>query len=170
MSYTTAQLNNWVAINAPKMAKRLAAYRPLDEDAFQDSYLALFELSKTCDEVLSFEQVFAATYKKLSNKNLSEIFRMCHPDDFFFALLVADEEAEVQKPRVSESLFKQMQSFIKHSFTRAEVSALEMTLKGYSYRDVSDCLGMGTAAIKSAIKRIKQQTRRRFEGAYKAAI
>lgn len=163
---TIAQsFNEWISNNAVMLKHRLSLYTALDEDAFQDAYLTLATTEEAQQNEAGYEVAFMKAYRIFSGKNLSETYATCHPDDLFFSLLPSDEaEPMEEKPDEppTDRIAVKMQRFIRATFPRRDVRILELRLLGFSCRDISDTLGIGTTAINNAMERITTQTRLQF--------
>lgn len=168
MARTVPSFNSWMSLNAARLKERLSLGAGFDEDAFQDAYLTLAESSRGVDSP-DYEHSFLRAYRSLSRRNFRETFRTCHPDELFFRLLAAEQEDEDEQPDAEASLSegtetfaRQVRKHIRDAFPRPQAAAFEMRLAGYSCRDISDVLGIGSSAINSATEHIIAQTRLRF--------
>ncbi len=164
MARIATTFNAWISDNATKLKERLSLYSRIDEDAFQDAYLTL---ATTCEKdcATDYENAFLKAYRKLSGKNLSETYTTCHPDELFFTLIPAEETVPEDKPEradTTQRLISRIRKHIRDSFPKTDVSAFEMKITGYSCRDISETLGIGTTAINNATNRIITQTRLQF--------
>lgn len=158
-------VNAWISDNAAKLKQRLNIYNTLDEDAFQDAYLTLVQEYTTPESGNILETAFLKAYRRLSNRNIGEAFTLSHPDELFFTLLPPDETDPMEKPEETKDrapLAKRVQRHIRASFPRKDVMAFEMKIKGFSCRDITDAIGIGTTAINNATERIITQTRLQF--------
>lgn len=158
-------VNAWISDNAAKLKQRLNIYNNFDEDAFQDAYLTLLQEYTTLESGNTLEIAFLKAYRRLSNRNIGEVFTLSHPDELFFTLLTSDETDPMEKPEETEDrapLAKRVQRHIRASFPRKDVMAFEMKIKGFSCRDITDAIGIGTTAINNATERIITQTRLKF--------
>lgn len=157
--------NTWIRINAAKLRQRLNIYGNLDEDAFQDAYLTLVKECPNPATYRTLETAFLKAYRRLFSRAISEAFTLSHPDELFFTLLPSDDTEPMEKPDETKDrtpIAKRVQRHIRASFPRKDVMAFEMKIKGFSCRDISDTLGIGTAAINNATERIIKQTRLQF--------
>lgn len=159
-------VNTWIRDNAAKLKQRLNSYNNLDEDAFQDAYLTLVQEYPTPESGSTFENAFIRAYRRLSNKAHSETYKQSHPDDVFFSLLTSDDETEpmedTDEPKDHTPLAKRVQKHIRAAFPRRDVMIFEMRMQGFSCRDITDTLGVGTTAINNATERIITLTRLQF--------
>ena len=158
-------VNAWISDNAAKLKQRLNIYNNLDEDAFQDAYLTLVQEYRTPETGSTLEDAFLKAYRRISNKSLGESFTTSHPDELFFTLLPSEETEPMEQaadPKDRAPLVKRIERHIRSAFPRRDVMAFEMRMKGYSCRDITDTLGLGTTAINNATERIITQTRLQF--------
>ena len=158
-------VNVWISDNAVRLKMRLNINNNLDEDAFQDAYLTIVQECPTPTSGKTLEAAFLKAYRRLFNRHIGESFIVSHPDELFFTLLPSDESEPMEDPEDTKDygpLVKRVQRHIRASFPRKDVMAFEMKIKGFSCRDITDALGIGTLAINSASKRIITQTRQRF--------
>lgn len=164
MTRTTA-FNVWICENAAKLRERLNIFNNIDEDAFQDAYLSLAATCDTPDSGAAFEKAFLTAYRKFSGKNHSETYTTAHPDDLFFTLIPTEDTDPEDKPEdrtPSRWLISRIRKHIRDTFPKTDVMAFEMKMAGYSCRDISDTIGIGTTAINNATNRIITQTRLQF--------
>lgn len=157
----TTTFNVWICENAAKLRDKLNHHNSIDEDAFQDAYLSLAEIYDTPDSGASFETAFLAAYRKFSGKHISETYATVHPDELFFSLIPA-EDTEPEDTTPSRWLICKIRKYIRKTFSKTDVTAFEMKMTGFSCRDISDTIGIGTTAINNATNRIITQTRLQF--------
>lgn len=164
MQAIAISFNEWVINNAALLKHRLSLYTALDEDAFQDAYLTLATTCRSKEESILFEKIFTETYRQLYQKNLNESYTTVHPDDLFFSL-ISSEEAEsddTQEATYSKNLILKIQHHIRTTFSTREVTAWNMKLEGYSLRDITDVVDMGTTKIYKTVRKIASETRAQF--------
>lgn len=165
MHTASPSLNEWICRNAATLKNKLCLYKTLDEDAFQDAYLALASAPETEEDHAGYEVAFMKAYRKFSGKHLSETFAAWHPDELFFSLLPSGDgepmEDTPEEPR-TDRIAAKIRQHIRATFPRRDVRIFELRLIGFSNRDVADAFGIGPAAIKNMTERIITQTRREF--------
>lgn len=160
---TPTTVNAWITDNAAKMKAILSIHSTFDEDAFQDAYLILVKEYPLPEVDGVLERAFLNAYKQCSGKAISEAFSLLHPDELFFNLLPAEETEQENSDETDEMpLAKKVQRHIRTTFPKAEVMAFEMRIKGFSYRDIAETIGIEVAAINKLTERIIRYTRRRF--------
>lgn len=165
MARKTTTFNAWICENAAKLKERLSLYSNIDEDAFQDAYLTLATTFSPKNDTADYETAFLKAYRKFSGKNISETYTTCHPDELFFTLIPAEETVPDEKEEDADKaqrFFHRIRKHIRDTFPTTDVMAFEMKITGYSCRDISDTLGIGTTAINNATERIIAQTRLQF--------
>lgn len=163
MTRTTASFNAWICENASRLRENLGLYSSLDEDAFQDAYLTLATAYNKADSGAEFEKAFVTEYRKFSRKNIGEAFTTVHPKELFFTLLPAEDPEDKQEADApSRWLISRIRKHIRDTFPKTDVLAFEMKVAGYSCRDITDTIGIGTTAINNAANRIAMQTRLKF--------
>lgn len=165
MTRTAAAFNSWISDNAARLRDKLSLYNTFDEDAFQDAYLTLATTGENQNSNNEYEKVFIATYRKLSVKHISELYTTSHPDDLFFSLIPSDDVEPMEQPGTAKDtrwLISRIRKHIRDTFPKTDVQAFEMKLTGYSCRDITDTLGIGTTAINNATNRIIARTRLQF--------
>ena len=165
MRTTPTSVNAWISDNAARLRQRLNLYNTLDEDAFQDAYLTLVQEYRKPETGSTLENAFLRAYRRISNENLAGAFTTIHPDELFFTLLPSDETEPMEQadePKDHAPLVKRIERHIRSAFPRRDVMAFEMRMKGYSCRDITDAIGIGTTAINNATERIITQTRLQF--------
>lgn len=157
--------NTWISENAENMKQRLSQNFPVDADAFQDAYLSLASDFFEPESSATFEKAFIELYRRIANRYSREIFETSHPEELFFTLLPSEETAPMEQPEEIQDrtpIAKKVQKHIRAAFPQRDVLAFEMRLKGFSFRDIADTLGIGTTAINNATDRIITQTRLQF--------
>lgn len=165
MARKATTFNAWICENAAKLKERLSLYSNIDEDAFQDAYLTLATTFDPKNDAEDYENAFLKAYRKFSGKNISETYTTCHPDELFFTLIPAEEITSEEKPEDADKAQRFIQRIRKHirdTFPTTDVLAFEMKITGYSCRDISDTLGIGTTTINNATERIIAKTRLQF--------
>lgn len=165
MARKATTFNAWICANAAKLKERLSLYSKIDEDAFQDAYLTLATTFNQKNDTADYENAFLKAYRKFSGKNISETYTTCHPDELFFTLIPAEETVPDEKEEDADKaqrFFHRIRKHIRDTFPTTDVMAFEMKITGYSCRDISDTLGIGTTAINNATERIIAQTRLQF--------
>lgn len=158
-------VNAWISDNAAKLRHRLTIYCSLDEDAFQEAYLTLAMAFRAPESARILEAAFLKAYRQLANRNIGESFTMSHPDELFFTLLPSDDTEPMEEPEETKdiaSLARRVRRHIRASFPRIEVMVFEMRIKGFSCRDITDTMGIGTAAINNITEQIIIKARSRF--------
>lgn len=161
----TKTFNTWISENADTMKQRLSISFPVDEDAFQDAYLSLVSEFPKPESSAIFENAFIKIYRRISSRYSREAFETSHPDEIFFTLLPSDETAPMEQPEERKDrspIAKKIQKHIRTAFPQRDVMAFEMRMKGFSFRDIADTLGIGTTAINNATDRIIAQTSLHF--------
>lgn len=164
MTRTTA-FNVWICENASALKQKLSLYTTFDEDAFQDAYLTLATAAETEEDHAEYEVAFMKAYRKFSGKNLSETYATAHPDELFFTLIPTEDTDPEDKPEdrtPSRWLISRIRKHIRDTFPKTDVMTFEMKMAGYSCRDISDTIGIGTTAINNATNGIITQTRLQF--------
>ncbi len=165
MARKTTTFNVWICENAIRMKALLSLCRCIDEDAFQDAYLTLAETFNPKNDTADYETAFLKAYRKFSGRNLIETYTICHPDELFFTLIPAEEtdpEETEKDADKAQRFINRIRKHIRDTFPTTDVMAFEMKITGYSCRDISDTLGIGTTAINNAMERIIAQTRLQF--------
>lgn len=164
MERTSLTFSGWLIDNAARLKERLSLQGILDEDAFQDAYIAIVT-SVEQESTSDYEKTFLKAYRQLYKRNMGESFTTSHPDELFFNMLSSDEAEpmeETEDAADTAPLANRLISHIRKSFPPKDVMAFEMKMKGLSLRDISDALGIGTTAARNAIERITEMTRERF--------
>lgn len=154
-----------MTVNAYGLRARLLLHGSIDEDAFQDTYLALATTCSNIDKGAAFERAFFTVYRKFVRKNLREAFSTWHPDELFFLLLPSEDEDPMEdapEEPSTEKIVAKIQRHIRATFPRRDVRILELRLLGFSCRDITDTFGISTTAINNTTNRIITQTRREF--------
>lgn len=165
MNSRNTGFNRWIKANFIEIRHRLHANAEIDEDAFQDAYLSLATIDDTPGGDAGFEYAFLKAYRKFSGKKLSETYTTVHPDDLFFTLIPAEDTGHEEKPEdttPSRWLIRRIRRHIRVTFPKTDVTAFEMKIAGYSCRDITDTVGIGTTAINNATNRIITLTRLQF--------
>lgn len=165
MARTTATFNSWISDNAARLREKLSLYNTFDEDAFQDAYLTLATTGENQSSNKEYEKAFIAAYRKLSGKHISELYSTSHPDDLFFSLIPSEDKEPMEQPEATKDtrwLISRIRKHIRDTFPKTDVQAFEMKMTGYSCRDITDTLGIGTTAINNATNRIITRTLLQF--------
>lgn len=159
-------VDKWIELHYVAIRNILMSKGHIDEDAFQDAYLTLATASDPKNDATDYENAFLKAYRRFSGKNISETYTTCHPDELFFTLIPAAEEGDPEEKQEDadkvQRFISRIRKHISDTFPKTEVMALEMKMTGYSCRDISDTLGIGTTAINNATERIITHTRLQF--------
>lgn len=167
MALTATDFNAWMVTNVSKLIAILNSDGNIDNDAFQDAYIILATSLSPHNQNASddYETIFKEIYAKNLRKNISESFSTLHPDTQFFTQITAEETdpktADEEADR-TQKLIIRMRKYMLDTFPKTEVMAFKMKTIGYSYRDISDALGIGRSTIDNAIKKIIAQTGKQF--------
>lgn len=165
MTRTAATFNTWISDNAARLREKLSLYNTFDEDAFQDAYLTLATTYDKQTDGKEFERAFISAYRKLSGKHISEQYATCNPDELFFSLIPSEETEPMEQQdeaKDTRGLIGRIRKHIRDTFPKTDVLAFEMKMTGYSCRDITDTIGIGTTAINNATNRIIASTRLQF--------
>ena len=158
-------INKWISENADSIKQRIGIYCPVDDDAFQDAYLSLVTEYPEPETSATLENAFMKIYRRLSNAHRREVFETSHPDELFFTFLPSEETAPMEQPEEPQDrthIVRKVQKHIRAAFPQRDVIAFEMRMKGFSLRDITDTLGIGSTAINNATDRIIKHTRLQF--------
>lgn len=162
---TRTCFNDWCAANYQRMCQRLNIYAPVDEDALHDAFLYLAEnIGKI--EPKDYEKTLTAQYRRISGQYIFQSIAEFRPDELFFNLLSDEEIEEEEDDKKAENariaLAKSILRFVRHSFSDISVTLLDMRIKGYSYRNLADCLGMTEKQVRENEKLIITRVRAQF--------
>lgn len=154
---TRKAFNDWCEVNYQRMCQRLNIYAPVDEDALHDALVYLAE-NFTAIEPRDYEKTLIAQYRRISGQYFSQSMAEFRPDELFFNLLPDEEIEEGEDDEKAENarkaLAKSILRFVRHSFSDISVTLLDMRIKGYSYRNLADCLGMTEKQVRENEKLI----------------
>lgn len=160
MEQTT--INAWISDNADIIKRRLRSIGAVDEDAFQDTYLSLVKEYPKQESSATFENAFIKIYRRIEKRHFRETYETLYADETFLSLIPSEEPETQDRPKDRKPIADRIRKHIRSSFPQRDVTAFEMRMKGFSYRDISDTLGIGTTAIYNHTERIIAQTRLHF--------
>lgn len=158
MEQTT--INAWISHNADRLKRKLSISARIDEDAFQDTYLSLVKEYPEPESSATFENAFLKIYRRIEKKHFRETYETINADESFLSLIPSEEPED--RPKDRKPIIDRIRKHIRSSYPQRDVTAFEMRMKGFSYRDISDTLGIGTTAIYNHTERIIAQTRLHF--------
>ena len=160
MGQTT--INAWISDNADRLKRRLSIIARIDEDAFQDAYLSLVKEYPKPESSATLENAFIKIYRRIEKSHFRETYETLYADEAFLSLIPSDEPDPQDRPRDRKTIADRIRKHIRSSYPQRDVTAFEMRMKGFSYRDISDTIGIGTTAIYNHTERIIAQTRLHF--------
>lgn len=157
--------NDWCAKNYGAICQKLNILAPVDEDALHDALVYLAE-NFAAIEPRDYEKTLIAQYRKISGQYFSQSIAEFRPDELFFNLLpneaIEEEEDDEKAENARKALAKSILRFVRHSFSDISVTLLDMRIKGYSYRNLADCLGMTEKQVRENEKLIITRVRAQF--------
>lgn len=161
----TALFDVWMISRHDKLKQRIASSGTLNDDAFQETYLAMLEIIRPDDDYRVFDRLFPKVYRKMQSLGYSREMRYAHPDPLFFAYLRTEDETEQEQPRQEDekATAKRVMEYVRYHFATGDYLIFKLRfLDGMSYRGLMDYTGYSSATIARKINGIKEQVKRSF--------
>lgn len=164
----TAVFDAWITRMHDKLKQRIIANGIFDEDAFQETYLAMRDIVAPGDDERVFDSLFAKTYKYMLSREFNRESRYAHPDPLFFDFLrteavIPGEEQEQEKTPTIEVTAKQVDDYVKWHFVVGDYVIFRLKFfDGMSWQGLIDYTGHSSATIARKINGIKEQVKRHF--------
>lgn len=153
--------DDWFVMNYSRLKESIGLMSVFDDDAFHEAYLTIVTSKSLPATASGYHKIFLTTYRQISRHNLNESYTISHPDDRFFTLL-SDTVEEEEPKRDRAGLVRSICTFIRSTFSTAQLSVWEMRMQGYSIRDTADCLNLKERQVKEYESIVSCQTRKQF--------
>ena len=145
-------INKWIEQNHDKLRQRLIDSITFNEDAFQDAYLTL------CTQPLqdfdgNIEQLFLVTYRKKLRQEYRRGFRMVHPQQTFFDLLVDVEVGTEHTPCLAQ-VQRYIHRYIRDNELRTIFDLWVLQRRSRSY--ISKYMGIAQSTVSIREEKIKK--------------
>lgn len=143
--------DEWMKQNHDILRQRLLDTITFSEDAFQDTYLAI-STQPLQDFDGNIEKLFFAIYRKKLKQEYYRGFRMVHPQQTFFDLLIDVEVAPEHTPCLA-----QIQKYIHRNLTdeRDKVIFNLWVLQRKSRSYIAEYMGIAQSTVSARKKNIK---------------
>lgn len=162
----TADFDAWITRQHDRLKQRIISNSTLDEDAFQEAYLAVREVVRPEDSERTFEGLFMKAYKNTLAHEYSQESRYAHPDPLFFIFLRTEDTETREKQeqyRRGEVTAKQVDDYVKYHFVIGDYMIFRLKFfDGMSWQGLIDYTGHSSATIARKINGIKEQVKRHF--------
>lgn len=153
--------DKWFLENYSRLKEMVSLKSILDEDAFHEAYLVIVTDKSMSASSKDFRKIFLTAYKAITKRSLSENYRVCFPDELFFAMLPTPEIED--EPKIdTTALASEIRSYIHNTFTAVQKSIFTMRVQGYSIRETADTFGINNDQVKDEVRNITCRTRERF--------
>lgn len=155
MKQSVKQFNAWIVAHFDTLRASL-----LDEDAFQDAYLATVkELGRRPD--LNYPALFLAEYRRAQKHGLGLALQYYRPNPLFFEFLAENEEKEQPStPRVSMA---KIDTFCRASLSREEYTFFALKFKdGLPNTTLAEFYGISIRAVTAKVHNIQHSIQSKF--------
>lgn len=165
-SQTAAEFDAWIAKQHSSLRQRLMTTCVFDEDAFQETYIAMRE-TLTPDTTGDFETLFIKLYRQMLACEFRREYRYAHPDPLFFLYLrteplEADGEQAAQEQR-EEVTAKAVDDFVRFNFSAGDYLIFHLKFfAAMTYQGLIDYTGHSSATIARKLNNIKHAVNQRF--------
>lgn len=143
--------DEWMKQNHDILRQRLLDTITFSEDAFQDTYLAI-STQPLQDFDGNIEKLFFAIYRKKLKQEYYRGFRMVHPQQTFFDLLVDVEVAPAHTPCLAQ-VQKYVHRYIRDNERRTIFDLWVLQRKSRSY--IAEYMGIAQSTVSAHKKNIK---------------
>lgn len=161
----TVLFNAWITSRHNRLKQRIESVGTLNDDAFQETYLAMLEIVRPEDDEQVFDRLFFKVYRKMLSIEYNRDMRYAHPDPLFFAYLRTEDETEQEQPRQEDekATAKQVMEYVRYHFVIGDYLIFKLRfLDGMSWQGLMDYTGHSSATIARKINGIKEQVKRSF--------
>lgn len=161
---TTAQFDVWIAEHYEELKEQIGAQGFLDEDAFHDTYLAIWDALTSEMGVSRYERLFKATYRELRRKQLSASYRTVNPSDLFFRMLADETQAEDETAQKRQRVTaQQVKDYAATALKKSDYKIFHLRFcMDMPLQYIGDYIGRSTAAVCIHVHSIQQQLRQHF--------
>lgn len=162
---TATIFDAWIISQHNKLKARIASSTMFDDDAFQETYLAIREALTAKDIELDFEAVFIKLYRRMLTRELNKEFKYSHPDPLFFVLLRSDDEdpAEVEQKPSEHIQAKQVDEYVKYNFNPSDYLIFHLKFfQAMTWQGLIDYTGQSSATIARRLNNMKHAVKQRF--------
>lgn len=147
--------DKWISKNYSKIKEKFSVHQSLDEDCFNDAYIASLRAVKQEQKNKEFLEIFINCYKTAVRKSLSHRMRFVCPDPLFFDFL-HDEEVEEGKEAHGKFSYSTVLFYAKHHFSHSDFELFRMNLlNSISCKCLAEYTGKSEKSIYQKIKVMK---------------
>lgn len=157
MKLTRDLIDRWFASQYYRLKERIATTSFLDEDSFHDAYMAMRKNADAETFDADLTQAFMKVYRQILKKELDMDFTYTHPDELFFILLSAGEEAPEEPEQTGEDdiTLKEVDNYVKSRFKPDEYQVFMMRFyKNMNYKFISEYTGKSPRKIQGETNRM----------------
>lgn len=163
-SYITGKFDKWIDGCYDKIRRRIInTHAAVDEDAFQNTYLALHDAiaPEDMDENKDFTSIFLHAYRLMHYREYTIENMYTHPDPLFFMFLTDETDDYVEESRGIRQ--QDVLEYAKRNLGRFDYTIFNLAfISRMSQQDVAECTGRSVKAVALRVKNIRDQIRGHF--------